>query len=153
LQIRLLTFSQRQANPVYQTRKNRSKNCKSTRLINRSLLRLLTILVGSFMWYIQLWHSPDGPLLTGHLLWAPYGSTQSGFMALQHDCAWDSVEMSLTVAGEPGTVGGQTGLVWGDFSGSFKAVHRRVPDGGTTLALLSFGLGILGWVRRAVMKA
>jgi len=37
---------------------------------------------------------------------------------------------------------------WGDFSGSFSAVHRGsndVPEGGATLALLACALGVLGF--------
>ena len=110
-------------------------------------------LTGYFMWYIQLSHSPEGPLLTGDVRWAPYGSTRRSFMTLLDDGAWDSVEMSLMVIGERAMLGGQTGLVWGDFSGRFKAVHRPVPDGGAPLALLTFGVGMMACVRRAVLKA
>ena len=98
-------------------------------------------------------HLPDGQVLVLDVV-GPYGSTQTDSVTVPHDSGWDSVTMSLTVAGVP--VAGAGVPQWGDFSGSFSAVHRGsndVPEGGATLALLACALGALGFVRRAIRKA
>ncbi|HRI15130.1 MAG TPA: VPDSG-CTERM sorting domain-containing protein [Verrucomicrobiota bacterium] len=82
-------------------------------------------------------HLPDGTgaVLGGNAI--PYGTTLSDTQTYPHGTALDTYTLSITVQNNG------SGL-WGEFSGSFSAVHpsTQVPDTGATGVLA--GLGILG---------
>ncbi len=96
-------------------------------------------------------HLPDGPVLNPSVA-GPYGPTSIGFVTLAHGSAWDTLELSLTVQAPVGTAGS----LWGDFTGSWHAIHRgptAAPDAAATMSLLLLGLSVVGVLRSRLHRA
>ena len=93
----------------------------------------------------SLQHLPDGPVGLVGGSDTPLGATLSDTQSFAHGTALDTYVLSLTVQND-----GQN--QWGDFSGSFSAVHvaQGVPDAGSTAVLAGLGFLVIAGARRSL---
>ena len=93
----------------------------------------------------------SGPLLSGFVS-GDLGTTQTDSDNAAHNSGTDALEISITVERGEESSPGSGFFTWGAYGGSVHLFHREpttpVPDGGSTLVLLSGGLAALVGIRR-----